>query len=110
MAAARKLHVIYAASDREATVKGDFQGMVRVPGEPPLYSPMILLREDGRVGNTRTRAGQTMVIDPRCLVLDVDTGEIVFNPRDHLDLMTEDMRNWMDEHPDWPSSRTTQSG
>lgn len=47
-------------------------------------------------------AGSMVLIDPRCLVRDVDDGTLLYNPREHVNEMGPTFRTWMDAHPEWP--------
>ncbi|MFT5522180.1 MAG: hypothetical protein ACI9HK_000117 [Pirellulaceae bacterium] len=46
--------------------------------------------------------GMPMSPEPRVLCVNLDTGEILSDPRDRLDEMSQELLDFMEQTPDWP--------
>ena len=47
-------------------------------------------------------AGVPMVPDSRCLCADLESGEVLYNPRDHVERMSDEFQAFFSENPQWP--------
>ena len=98
----RRLRIYYPVSGARPRIEGRFLGVVRMPADPPLFGVVVIPTRATVLNGQEIGADSAMVIDPRCLVRDVETGEVLYNPRANLETMDDGMREWMAENPMWP--------
>jgi hypothetical protein len=46
--------------------------------------------------------GMPMTPEPRVLCVNLETGELLADPRERLDEMPQELRDFMEQNPDWP--------
>lgn len=103
-----KLRITYAVSAEDVVVEGRFMGLVGVPGSDGaevLYTPMVQMGADTRIRGQRVARGEVLALDPRCLVRDPVSGEVIYNPREHVEELDQPFVEWLEENPDWPADQ-----
>ncbi len=68
----------------------------------PEYVPAIEVHEPITFGEERIEPGGALVLDPRCLCVEIETGNVLYNGREHYDRLHPRFRRWFDENPGWP--------
>ena len=63
---------------------------------------VLALNKDVIINGQRLKRGEVLIPDPRAMIMDMETGIIVYNPRDYLDLLGSEMLKWILLHPEWP--------
>lgn len=103
-----KLRITYPISAEDLVVEGRFMGLVGVAGNGDaevLYTPMVQMGADIRIRGQRVARGQVLALDPRCLVRDPVSGEVAYNPREHIEQLDRPFVEWLGENPDWPDGQ-----
>lgn len=81
---------IYYPSGMKVVLSGD----LRILGDPDIGTAPYILGEDKLV----------VGLDPRAVCID-ELGVVQYNPRDYVSQMSNTMREWMEDHPEWPETK-----
>ena len=68
------------------------------------YTPVVLLERGLRPpGGEDLQKGDALVLDPRTVVVNPETGVITYSPREPGNIqLPKWVYTWLDEHPEWP--------
>jgi hypothetical protein len=80
---------------------GRYVGFERIMGK---WAPILVAEEELETSDGVAPVGQRMIIDPRALIVDVDTGAIVYNPRAYISRIEPKSQSWLKAHREWPGS------
>lgn len=95
--------IFYPVSGHALEVVGDYKGFVTIDPEKRTSSPIIEVSEPAVLpGGQAVGSGEVMVIDPRCVIITSDSQTVLYNPREHLHLISKDFRLWLHANKDWP--------
>jgi hypothetical protein len=89
--------VLYYPSGNVVEVLGDFKGL-----HGPPSGLAVEVAEDVRVGDQVVTAGSILIADPRCVCVAVETGTVLYNPREHLIRLEPNWKEWLAQNPAWP--------
>lgn len=90
--------ILYYPSGNIVKVKGECKGLA---GQD---SPLVVeVAEDTTVGDQAIPAGGIIAADPRCVCIDADSRQVLYNPRENLRLIEAGLQKWLSAHTEWPS-------
>jgi hypothetical protein len=77
-------------------------GTIGADERGPIHMVALVANKPVKIRGAFLLRGQAVAVDPRCLIADVDTGSVEYDPREYLDKMDGGMRAWMEQNPEWP--------
>ena len=88
---------LYYPSGNVVDVIGKFLGL-----HSPPSGLLIEVEKDVQVGDQFVEAGAALVGDPRCVCINAETHEVLYNPREHILRLESNWKEWLEENPAWP--------
>lgn len=79
---------------------GAYRGMLCEGGNMGLH---IDLLGSQTIDGHRFPDGRGMLIDPRSVILNQETGEVLYTPRAHINDLPKGWQDWLAANPEWPA-------
>ena len=92
---------VYYPSGQHAEIDGQWIPFGKLPDPSDLYAAGFIVHRETNIEGTVIPRESAVLLDPRAVVVEKGGG-VVYTPRDHGPFMLAEMRDWMDEHPEWP--------
>ncbi len=92
---------IYYPSGNILNVEGDWLGPGNVEGTPVVA--IIVRGKTSIPGNKQLEKDSVLVVDPRGVCRDMDSEQVIYNPRDCLVGMDQWAVDWLLKNPQWPA-------
>ena len=95
---------VYYASGINYELYGQWMGLIEVSQGRGLYVPAVENVHDVVIQGVTMPSGSVSILDQRAVCVDQDTGDILYNPRQHWDDLDMDcFGDWWKDHPEWPA-------
>lgn len=91
---------VYYPSGNTFTLCGQWKG----PGRIGSFNAILIIADETvKIGNQVVTKGGCLIGDPRGVYQDLETGQVLYNPRDHIVGMEKVWVEWLGQHPEWPA-------